>query len=146
MRLKANEVIKRITNIWGHLKQGGIALPDEKYWIPSTGDIQKFLNESHYERLKWTKEMFDCDDFALLFHSFIVRKRYQMLQESKLSKKERLPWSIGQSWLTKVNGKNWNHAINIALTRDNDVIFIEPQSDEIWKADANKDHPVFIRM
>lgn len=90
--------------------------------------------------------MFDCDDFALLFHSYVVRERYQMLQESKLIKKERLPWSIGQSWLTKVGGKKWNHAINVALTRDNDVIFIETQNDEIWKADPNNDHPVFIIM
>lgn len=146
MRLKARDIERRFGNIWSYLKEGGIALPDELYWIPSTKDIRDFLNESHYERLKWTKEMFDCDDFALLFHSYVVRKRYQMLQESKLSKKERLPWSIGQSWLTKVRGKSWNHAINVALTRDNDVIFIEPQSDEIWKADPKKDHPVFIRM
>lgn len=146
MRLSADEVIKRFINIWGYLDKGGIALPDELYWIPSMRDIRKYLKESQYERMQWTKEMFDCDDFALLFHSYIVKKRYQMLQESKLSKKERLPWSIGQSWLTKVKGKRWNHAINIALTRDNDVIFIEPQNDSMWKAISDKDKPVFIRM
>ena len=86
-------------------------LSDSKlYRLPSYDDIALFLARSHVDKEVYEDETFDCDDFALaLAGEFSVK-----------------PWAEVTFGLIWTN----THAFNIFVTED-DVFYVEPQSDEI---------------
>ena len=121
-------------------------MPDGDYWAPSLKDLEKYIQDSQIYKFQYNLEWMDCDDFALLLHSDIVRRRYQKIVKRKLKKDKWLPISFGQIWGSKFQGQKQMHAINICYTHDNGIMLIEPQTNHIWKADKKKDEPFFIRI
>jgi hypothetical protein len=145
MKISCNRLSNEITKLWPYMNNG-IMIPDGKYWAPSLKKVYNIITKTKVNELKYDLEWFDCDDFALVLHSSIIRQRYKKIKRQKLPKKQWLPWSFGQVWLTKVKGEKTSHAINICYTSDSGLLLIEPQTDEIWKAHKKKDNPFFIRI
>ena len=119
---------------------------DRNYWCPKQEEVKSLLWDTYIERYKYTVEIFDCDDFALLIHAFVAQERYRKMQDEKFSKEEWLPWAFGEAWGNKFDGQAYNHAVNICLTRDKGVIFVDPQNDQIWNGDPDSNSVYFIRM
>jgi len=141
-------IAKRFREIWPNLVYSvvgatSILLADDNYILPKKDDIKKILKESLIDMYKYTVHSFDCDDYSLLAHAFIVQERYK-IKKNKLEKKQ--PWAFGQAWGSKFNGKEVSHAVNICYTQDEGIIFIEPQTDKIWRANSEQDKVIFIRM
>ena len=151
MKITREDLIKQLHALWPDLVDGlpgptNLAIPDNTYWLPSKRDLEWLVVDTFMEKYRYKAEVFDCDDFALVLHAFVVQNRYIEIEQRKLSKDEWFPWAFGQVWGTKFRGKPTGHAINICLTRDEGVILLEPQNDQIWKADSNRDHVHFVRI
>jgi len=90
---------------------GEIYLSDHNYLMCNKADIELFLRQDATNQWKYQAETFDCDDFAIrLWGQFTIPE-----------------WShlaFGMVW-TQV------HAMNILVTEDDEVFFVEPQSDEL---------------
>jgi len=110
---------------------GQIKIADREYKHPTVEEVTQLLRETYFEHYKWTKEVFDCDDFSVILNAFVKQNRYKELAK--------LPWSFGEAWT-----KGGKHAVNIAVTPDK-VLLIEPQNDKIWEASVG-DKIVFIKI
>ena len=75
-----------------------------------------------------------------------VQTRVRLKEEGKLSSEECFPWTFGQVWGSKFNGKEMRHAINICFTRDKGFILIEPQNDVIRLMEKEKDEIYWVRF
>jgi len=104
------------------------------------------LWDTYLEKYRWIADVFDCDDRGIVLHAFVIQQRYYQIQERKISKEEWFPWALGEVWASMFRGKVSGHAINICLTRDAGLLLIEPQTDQMWSADREKDRPYFIRI
>lgn len=96
------------------------------------------LAESEFEKYKYHKNTFDCDDFSLILHAFVRQEQYRR-------KDWKNPWAFGEAWGNKFKGELQEHAVNIALTKK-EILLIEPQTDEIWTANPDNDNIYFVRM
>ena len=144
-------LIKQIHEIWPDLVDGypgpsNIAIPDNTYWLPTKRDLEWRVVDTFMDQYRYKAESFDCDDFALVLHAFVVQERYVQIERRELSKDEWFPWAFGQVWGTRFRGQPMGHAINVCLTSDDGIILLEPQNDQIWEANTDRDHVHFVRI
>ncbi len=151
MKIRTSTILFKLQNIWPDLEYGykgptSISLADGEYWMPTKSKVKKLLWEGFIDTYKYKAETFDCDEFSLLLHAFVVQERYVQIEKREVPKEEWLPWAFGQVTGIKFQGKKTHHAINIVITSDNGVMLIEPQNDKIWKATYPNDLIYRVRM
>jgi len=115
-----------------------IFIADKDYYIPSITDIEWLLYESGFEKYQYHRNTFDCDDYSLILHAFIRQEQYR--------KDWKHPWAFGECWLNKYKGKKHNEAINISISNKNEILLINPQTDDIITTDPSNDNIYFTRM
>jgi len=147
MKIQRQELIKQIKAVWLHLIDSlpyrtNIAIPDSHYWLLTRRDVEWILSNTWINSYKQHLEGMDCDDSALLFHAFCRQERYKRMREA--GKSSWFSFAIGQAWGTKFKGQVSGHALNIAITRDEGIILMEPSNDSTWLADGNRDYVHFI--
>jgi hypothetical protein len=88
-----------------------IFLSDGSYLLCNEDDIKAFLAQDATNRNKYEAEAFDCDDFS-----------YRLLGQFSVP-----------GWSDLCLGIIWTdvHALNICVTEDKQILYIEPQSDEL---------------
>jgi hypothetical protein len=107
-----------------------IFISDTTYWTPSEDWIEKEVIDHYkahveYMEIKYDKR-FDCDDFARTFATFAHMRYYR-------NKKDEMCQSIavGEVWYKPDPLNNplnvFNHAINVIILDDKNVMFLEPQ-------------------
>lgn len=138
LTLRGSQIFDILKDRWSKFTFDSLRLSDDLYVTLSLDDISKILFESQIERYVHTSQtigadsgLFDCDDFSLLLHAYVIKKRYQDFQNGLIPKNRLFPLAFGQCWGDFGYG---NHAINIAITHDLEIILIEPQQDKKWKA------------
>jgi hypothetical protein len=142
VKLTNMDVRFKINEVWPHLSLADprILSVDKIYWTPKRKSVESLLYDSFIENYGYLKEIFDCDDFALILHAFVVQERYRWVDSDKKPEGgEWLPWVFGEIGIN-------NHMLNFCLTEDDGFIIIEPQSDEIREADTKRDIPKFIKF
>ena len=150
MQIKSDGIVKEINRVWPSLIRGSqdnaghIWIPDAIYWCPREQEVEKLLSDTFMEQYKWTKEIFDCDTFSLVLNAFVAQERYVQMENRKLSEDEWFEWSFFQCWGTKFQGESMHHAINGCLTSNRGIVLIEPQNDQMWRANNEKDHVYYI--
>ena len=87
----------------------------------------------------------DCDNFALELQADISRFRMATKVDGTVPTNTK-SWAFGTALCTMVNGRRYNHTVNICRTSDSGYIFIEPQNNSFWIADKAKDTPYFVEM
>ena len=93
--------------------EGELYLSDSMYLLSNKADISKFLQQDATNKYKYQSEKYDCDDFAVrLWGQFTI-----------------------PLWSHLAFGMVWTnlHALNILVTEDLEVLFVEPQSDTLQK-------------
>lgn len=143
MKTNSIEIKSILNNLWPGIR---IMCADRDYWLPSEKDLKDIIWKSYIDEYQYAIERFDCDDFALVLHAFIVQERYIRADEHKLPKEEWFPWAFGEVWGSKFQGENTAHAINICITDEEEIFLIEPQNDKIWLANSSDDNVYFCRM
>jgi len=86
-------------------------LSDKDYLLCSYDDIALFLAQDNTNKMGYIKEILDCDDFS-----------YRLMGQFSIP-----------GWSDLAFGIVWSnvHALNICVTEDLEVLFVEPQSDEL---------------
>lgn len=92
-----------------------IKLTDSNYKLVDIDHLQKYLQKNHVNIRKYEKTIHDCDDFSYILMGDITR------WDSDLA--------FGILWAYKPDGEY--HSLNIAISTDEKVILIEPQTDKI---------------
>ena len=82
-------------------------------------DIRLWLLDRWPDPPRFTSEVFDCDDFAIMFKSFATLFAYY--------RKEALPLAIGVAWGVFPQIDPDLHALNFAITPNNKAVWFEPQ-------------------
>ncbi len=103
-------------------------LSDKSYMIPRQKDIEEFLKIHIFKFRKYVPEKYDCDNY-----SFSLMGMFTNLMSG---------YAIGIVWVTKPSGTK--HALNFFINKDNQMIYIEPQSNKIFADKGYK--PYFIVM
>lgn len=79
----------------------------------------------------------DCDDYATILHG---RAREEGLKDYKGT------WAFGECLVDKMLGRDAYHAMNVAITSNNKIWLIDPQSGGYWVANPKEDNIYFIFM
>lgn len=82
-------------------------------------DIRLWLLDRWPDPPQFTNEVFDCDDFAIMFKSFATLFTYY--------RQARLPLAIGVAWGIFPQLNPDLHALNFAITPNNKAVWFEPQ-------------------
>jgi len=88
-----------------------IYLADQYYWVCPREDIEEFLASDPTDREEYVVEAHDCDDYSFRLMGQFHSKPYSAL-------------AFGIAW-SKV------HAYNIFISKEGEVLLVEPQADQI---------------
>lgn len=132
--LSGNKLLDKFLKAWPNMNSHKIKLADKNYIMPTEEELKKALFDSKVSSYQYVPEIEDCDDFSLLLHADIIRKRYDAYKAGELSKNQQYPWAFGQIWY---QGPTGLHSANICVTCDKGILLIEPQQDSIRKLDKN---------
>ena len=107
------------TEITDILKQSfpkaNIFLSDSTYRTTTIDELIRFLKDDKTNEYRYVSEYMDCDNFS-----------YHLMGSIHNVEWGALPFGI--IWLNKPNG---NHAMNIFIDNEHEVLLIEPQNDII---------------
>ena len=92
-----------------------VKIADKEYILPKTNAVKKLIFDTYFEDYKYTRETFDCDDFALVLHAFVKQERYKV--------KSNHPWAFGECW-------TMSHAFNFFIDENQELRYVEPQNDK----------------
>ena len=135
----SKQIRKTITNLW---PIRDIWLVDPKYFLLDIDVVDQIIKELSNKKLEFIDNVWDCDNYSLLLNAEFKKYQYDCLTCSGYTKVN-YTWAFGQCLAKKVKGIDTNHAINIAVCKQG-VYLIEPQNDDIWKVDKNKDELYFF--
>ena len=124
MKIQFKEIKKLIQKQWPELKW---TLPtDSYYWTPTLAELQEFI-ENNKTDIPYTKGVYECEEFSLGLMVDLRRWRAR-----KKLDKSHLNWAVGIA-LTITSGLMGDkvHYQNIAITSDEGIVLIEPQSNTI---------------
>ena len=101
--------------------------------MPALEDVEYMVDTDLLNKVPYVKGAWDCDDFSAA-----------LAQHARTERRNEKPWPFFECWVTRLNGKDTVHAVNLALTVEG-LYFIEPQRDTFRLASAEDDKPYFIR-
>ncbi len=105
----------------------GIRFGDGSFYLPKLDEVRSILDSSQLDRRTWMEERFDCDDFAYVLKAEMSAYAYK-------SNELRFALCVGMVW----GNFDWvagYHAVNWFVDSDQELYFIEPQTDEIYGKD-----------
>jgi len=101
-----------------------IFISDKAYTLARHEDIEKFLKLNIFKLRQYVPEKYDCDNYA-----FSLMGMFTNLMSG---------YAIGIVWVKTPKG---GHALNFFVDGSNEVWYIEPQSNKIFK---NKTYKPFL--
>lgn len=146
MKISSIGIEKACRSVWPEVD---IDTSDSDYWLPKCKEVYDLVWDTFIDKYQYTPETFDCDDFSLILHAFIVQERYVQIKLKEIPREQWRPWAFGQARGRKFRGHESHHAINLCLTSDHGIVFIEPQSGPepvIWEANRESDNPYSLRF
>ncbi len=96
-------------------------LVDTEYTLIPASKLREIISSDLVNEVKYEANRFDCDDYALILAGKLAR------------------WSAGIIHVkyTGKKGVDKYHALNIAVLDNGKVVYIEPQTDEIFLANSD---------
>jgi len=94
-------------------------LSDKEYLLCSHDDIALFLAQDSSNKETYIEEKYDCDDFS-----------YRLMGQFSIP-----------DWSDLAFGIIWTqiHAFNIMITEQEEILFVEPQTDELIEPTGDED-------
>jgi hypothetical protein len=126
MIIKANKVRAELKDTIPKLSQ--IWLMDTVYESLSLSDLKAIVKARSVKGFKFIPDVWDCDNFALQLHARVRRLQYDLIKAYPRPER-RYPWLFCEG--VGLHSTQGVHAVNIALTSDAGIQYIEPQTDRI---------------
>lgn len=130
--ITANDIIQLIAQNLGYYPN--MKMFDNQYRTTTFGEYNRFIKQSRVDWLTYEAEDLDCDDFAIaLWGEFSRTKHWSGLAFGEIS--------------CTYKSKPGAHALNIMITNDHSVYYVEPQRDTYQLMINEKEMiPYFIMM
>lgn len=93
----------------------GIFLADNSFKLADIETLSRFLAWNQIDKKQYKKTLYDCDDFAESLKGDVRD------WDSHLA--------FGTAWIHREGQAN--HALNITVTKKKELVFVEPQTDEM---------------
>ena len=106
---------------------------DRRYWIPGRSDIRGILSKCRVAHQGSQGDVFDCDDYA-----YVLKSRMSFLGLESRGITGGLPIAFGIYWGRASWAPDPLHAGNWFVTRENDLVWIEPQFNNAEAIAAGK--------
>lgn len=135
MRIRQVEIRKLLLNKWPNLSTKIWPFADSMYWLMDSKLKLKSLLDGFVDKEKYVILKTDCDDFTLALHCYL----------KSVDNGSSFSYAAGEVLVSR--GHKQFHACNIVLSqqRGSEVLFVEPQTNEIWvPTEDNKVY--FVRM
>lgn len=132
----ADEIRKTLKETWPQLSQ--IWIFDHKLDCIEKDELKAMIS-TFWNRIKNKGEKLDCDDQALFFHA--DAKKYWANHSTGYN-----ALCIGEVAGTQFQGWPDVHNQNIAIDDKGEILLIEPQTKEIFKANSIDDLPYWVRI
>jgi len=91
-----------------------IFLADSRFKLADIPSLSQFLAWNQIDKKQYKKTIYDCDDFAETLKGDVRH------WDSHLA--------FGTAWIHQKDG---NHALNITVTKNRKLVFVEPQTDKM---------------
>ena len=137
----------RIEHLW---PQADIRMSDNEYWIPSVEEFDRFVKYQWVSKQKYIQEVFDCDDFALLFKASAILFVADLVWCGAVEKENIKSWAVGEIWGTRFKNVDTNHAINLVFLQEGLIKFkmylYDPQTCLRWEPNQLSDVVNYVRI
>ena len=97
-------------------------LGDDLYYLTPLDDAREIIKNSKADRLSYSDDKFDCDDFALILKAHFA-------QAARKNGERRHPHCFGMIWGEELPT---HHAMNWMINEDQKLRLVEPQTGEIY--------------
>lgn len=128
-------VIARTPNHWA-TGENFLSGSDRLYWIPRRQDLRAILDECHIAHHGSQGEIFDCDEYATTMKSQVGY--FGLRHRDAINNR---PIACGTYWGRATWSPDPLHAGNWFVTREDDLVWIEPQYNNA-KARSNGFDPI----
>ena len=141
MIITSKDLRKTLSNLW-NIRD--IWLTDRDFYTLDSSMLATIVKANSVTHKEYIPKIRECEEFArnLLYN---IREYQALCYECSAMGKDHSNWAIGTCTGTKFQGVKENHTINIAVCIDG-IFLTDPQNDNIWEADKNKDELYFITM
>lgn len=113
------ENISGLSEIW---------LMDSIYDKLSLLNLKLVVKACSVKDFKFIPDVWDCDNYALQLHARVRQLQYDLIKAFPKPER-RYPWSFCEG--VGLHNTQGIHAVNLALTSDAGIQYIEPQTNEI---------------
>jgi hypothetical protein len=136
--LQANEIREILRNTWPILNRPNRILIFDLVHESLTLELAKeYILTTHVEELKMIPNIMECEDFALILHAEIKKLHVA---------KGKYSLAFGRAVGNRFRGLPGKHQLNIFISDEKKIYFIEPQTDDIWEADSFYDDVFFVEL
>jgi hypothetical protein len=112
-----------------------IHLFDEQYYAPKRDELERLLYETYFNKYDWTKDLFDCNTFALCLMAYVRQLIYAKREKEPDDIRWKEPWALGRLVIPKTQV---HHMLNWCYTSTDGLLLIEPQTDGIREPYRNE--------
>lgn len=105
---------------------------DDAYLLMSLNKAKQILQDSRIDKLRYLKNAFDCDKFALCVKAeFVLVRAFELWNSSEVEEQDLCSYAIGYADCLPAT---W-HRLNLLVT-DRSLYLVSGQTDKIWRPRA----------
>lgn len=108
-------------------------ITDAMYGLYSMNDLKGFLESDYTDSLKYVKESFDCDNFAMV----LLGHEKEWYGQGKTFCGSCFGYLAGDIRKSETDTERRGHAVNFFIDENKKVWLIEPQTDAIFELTSN---------
>jgi len=115
------------------LRLDHIHVSDGSYGCYPKSEVERFLEENGIDKMKYYKERFDCDNFALA----LAGRESEWYAGCNVESGSAFGIVHGDIRKKESDTKSRPHAVNFFISDEGELWLIEPQTDELYKPTSN---------
>jgi len=123
---EVREIIKEKLNITDNSR---IKTADGRFYAITIDDIKRFIIADSTDIGKYKKEIYDCDDFALV----LAGRNREWFTKLDIQNASTFGIVIGDIRKSIDDKEPRYHAMNFIIAKDRELYLVEPQNDSIYK-------------
>jgi hypothetical protein len=133
LKMDSTEISTIIKNSLRIADRTRVNLNDGSYYAIPLMDIKKFLLVDATNWHIYKKELFDCDDFALV----LLGRNREWFSKANIQDASTFGVAIGDIRRYETDTTPRYHALNFIITDDKKLYLIEPQNDSVYEPTSN---------
>lgn len=121
------------------LNNDRLRLSDTMYLLAQYSHAEEYVDKYSSKGLGFQKNIGECEEFSLYLRSDIHRARHILANEGLLPDDQKYNWALGEAdgLLSNAFYEDEPHTMDVLVTDDKKIYYIENQTATIYKYDLN---------